>query len=215
MCDRFGDYARGMSAQPGKPKPALGLLVGVIVAWLGIIAVSYASEQITLRRLTTFRDDLAETLPWLAVLVAVAAALGLLMAIRSIGAGVLVGAGALLTVVGLAIQVLPLRQAWDLVKLFQVPGRNIHNYVTWDGSLLVLGVILLILGVRGWATGAKQTQQVLQDGPQYQPGYPSPQQPGQWPGYPGQQPPGQQQGQQPYPPQQSYPPQQHGGNFPG
>lgn len=157
------------------------------------------------------------------------------MSLRVIGAGVVVGAGALLTVGGLAVHVLPIETAFDVAKVFQVPGRNTQSYLTWDGSMLFLGVILLVIGVRRWAVDAKQTPQGVQEGYPYQPVYPRPQQPAPWPGYPGQQGPGQQppgqqgqqQGQQPgYPPhgqQPGYPPQgqppgypqQPGRTFPG
>lgn len=203
-----------MSPQGAKPNPVLGILVGAVAGWLGFVAINYASSQLTLRRLAMFQDELTRTVPWSLAIVAVGAVLAFLLSSKVIGAGALVGSGVVLAGVGLALQVLPIRIAWELAKGFQVPGERMPSYLVWDGSMLAVGIIFLVLGVRRWAADAKRPQGV-QDLPPYQPGYPNPQQPGQLPGQPGQQPgmqPGypQQPGQQP-----TYPPQQPGGTFPG
>lgn len=50
-----------MSAQPAKPNPLLGLVVGAVAAWLGTIAVAYASEKLTFNRM--FENSVSDTLP--------------------------------------------------------------------------------------------------------------------------------------------------------
>jgi hypothetical protein len=106
------------------------------------------------------------------------------------------GAGLLLTVVGLAIVLLPVRQAFDLSKLFQFPGtKYFGSYLLFDGSFIVFGIPLLLIGIRRWAVDAKLAKLMrgpgqLQDGSGYQSAYPQQQpqqQPQQWGGYPGQQ----------------------------
>ncbi|MER7248143.1 hypothetical protein [Kribbella sp. NPDC000426] len=174
-----------------KPLPALGLVIGVIVAYAGVVGASYATARLLLR-VQTFRTDVGQMLPWLAALVAIALVLGLLMMAPAIGAGVTTGAGLLLTVSGLAVFLLPVRQAFDLVKLFQFPGTRFNgSYLLYDGSVILLGIPLLLVGLRRWAVEAKLAKLMagpgqLQDSPGYQPGYPQ-QQPQQWGGYPGQQ----------------------------
>jgi hypothetical protein len=164
--------------------------------------------------------DFGRSAPWLVLLLGIALVLGLLMAVPAIGAGAMTGAGAFMTLVGLAFVVLPLRQSFDLVKLFRVPGtRQPFSYSLLDGSFVLLGLILLIVGVRRWVSDAKVYQLLTAQGQAqdraYRPTFPAQagQQPQQWGGYPGQQQPGQQsdQGQQSqyggYPGQQ----QQHSG----
>src|SRR4029079_7192845 len=106
-----------------KPLPALGLVIGVIATYVAVGTASYATTRLTVR-LQLFRDNLGELLPWLALLVVLAVVLGLLMMAPAIGAGVTTGSGLLLTVVGLAVMLLPVRQSFDLVKLFQFPGSR-------------------------------------------------------------------------------------------
>jgi uncharacterized membrane protein YidH (DUF202 family) len=172
-----------------KPLPALGLVVGVIVTYVAVGASSYATGRLT-RRLQTFRDDLGETLPWLALLVVIAVVLGLLMMAPAIGAGVTTGSGLLLTGVGLAAVLLPVRQSFDLLKLFEFPGSRFgSSYLLFDGSMILLGIPLLLVGIRRWNQEAKlarlpQPPGLSQGG--YQSTYP--QQTQQWGGYPGQQP---------------------------
>jgi hypothetical protein len=129
-------------------------------------------------------------------------ALGLLMMAPVIGSGMTTGAGLLLTVSGLAVLLLPVAQAIDLVKLFQFPGsRYGGSYLLFDGSVILFGIPLLLVGIRRWAVDAKLAK--LMAGPgqlQDRGGYPQQ----QWGGYPGQQ------QQPPYPGQQppQYPGQQ-------
>jgi hypothetical protein len=218
---------------PAKPVPGLGLVLGVIVGYAAIVGGSYATTRLAMARAVRLETDLGRTLPWLALLIAIAVVLGVLMAIPAIGAGAMVGTGALMTVVGLAFLVLPLRQVFDLSKAFRVPGTRFPpSYMLFDGSLLLLGLVLLLVGVRRWASDAKVYRLLTAQGQAqdraHTPTSPTnatfPTQPGQqaqqWGGYPGQQaqqPLGQpQQSQQPQQPQQygGYPGQQQSG-YPG
>ena len=177
-----------------KTNPVLGLLVGVVIAWGGVAVVNYAGLKLNIQRTVRFENSLSHGIPWVLLILAVSALIGLLLSIRAIAAGALVGAGALLTLVGLAVFLLPLRQAFDVSKLFVIPGTNPAGYVVWDGSVVFIGAILLVLGVRRWATEARSRPQPLQDGQgYYQPGQQLP------PQYPGQQLPGQQYPGQPFP----------------
>jgi hypothetical protein len=181
-----------------KPLPALGLVIGVIATYAGMVCASYASVRVTMR-IQMFNGNLSKTLPWLLAVIAVAVVLGALMIVPAIGSGVTTGAGLLLTVAGLAMVLLPVRQAFDLSKLFQFPGtRNFGSYLLFDASFVLFGIPLLLVGIRRWAVDAKLAKLPpgpgqLQDGSGYQSGYPQqqpqqqPQQPQQWGGYPGQQ----------------------------
>ncbi|WP_410785543.1 hypothetical protein [Kribbella sp. C-35] len=174
-----------------KPLPALGLVIGVIVTYVAVGTSSYATPRL-MRRLQLFRDDLGDSLPWLALLVVIAVVLGLLMMAPAIGAGVTTGAGLLLTVVGLATMLLPLRQTIDLMKLFEFPGSRVgSSLLLYDGSVVLLGIPLLLVGIRRWSQESKlarlpQPPGLAQGGSGYQSTYP--QQTQQWGGYPGQQP---------------------------
>jgi hypothetical protein len=185
-----------------KPLPALGLVIGVIATYVGMVCASYATARLMLR-MQTFRTDLGHTLPWLAALVAIAVVLGVLMMVPAIGSGVTTGAGALLTVVGLGVLLLPVRQAFDLSKLFQFPGEHYGSYMLFDGAFILFGIPLLLVGIRRWAVDAKLAKPAgapgqIQDSSGYQSTFPQQQQQ-QWGGYPG---------QQQQPPQQQYPGQQ-------
>jgi hypothetical protein len=180
-----------------KPHPALGLVIGIIATYAGMVGASYATARLMLR-VQTYRTDAGQVLPWLAAVVAIAVVLGLLMMAPAIGAGVTTGAGLLLTASGLAVILLPVAQAIDVVKLFQFPGTRFNgSYLLFDGSVVLFGIPLLLVGIRRWAVDAKLAKLVagpqgpgqLQDSRGYQPGYPpqQPQQPQQWGGYPGQQ----------------------------
>jgi hypothetical protein len=188
---------------PAKPVPGLGLVIGVIAGYAGIIGASQATIELVRVRQLAFDHSLARSAPWLALLLAVAVVLGILMAVPAIGAGVMTGTGGLLTVVGLACLLLPVRQAFDLSKLFQVPGTRLPpSYLLFDGSFFLFGFVILIVGVRRWASDAKVTRLLTAQGQAQDRGYQSTfpaqpaQQPQQWGGYPGQQVyPGQQQPQ--------------------
>jgi hypothetical protein len=205
---------------PAKPIPGLGLVLGVILGYLGIVGANYATTRLALVRAMVYKTDFARSLPWIALLLAIAVILGVLMAIPAIGAGVMVGTGGLMTVIGLAFLLLPVRTVFDMMKLFEVPGaRPRASYIFFDGSLLLLGLIVLIAGLGRWVSDAKvakalQAQGRAQDNRGYQPtfpGQPNPQQ-GQWGGYPGQQQrPGGHPGQQ----AAGYPGQQQAGAYPG
>ncbi|WP_427889002.1 hypothetical protein ACQHIV_37120 [Kribbella sp. GL6] len=167
-----------------KPLPALGLVIGVIACYVAILCAQYSTTKLLLR-MQMYRTDPDQLLPGLGILLVVAVVLGVLMMVPSIGAGVTTGAGALLAVVGLAALVLPMRQAFDFGRLFQFPGSRYGGYLLFDGSFLLFGIPLLLVGIRRWAQEAKMFK-LLQ----------GPQQPQQWGGYPG---------QQPLPPQPQYP----------
>lgn len=202
-----------------KSNPLLGLLIGVVVAWGGVAVVNYAGIKLNMQRTMRFENSLSGGIPWVLLILAASLLVGLVLSIRAIAGGALLGAGGMLTLVGVAVYLLPLRQAFDLSKLFVIPGTNTAGYIVWDGSVVFVGAVLLVLGVRRVATDARRTPQPLQDGPgYYQPGQqlPTPQYPGQqyqgqhYPGqtFPGQPNPGQQgQWQQGQPPQDG--PQQH------
>jgi hypothetical protein len=184
-----------------KPKPLLGLVVGVVVGWLGTTVASYAGAKVNIARTELLNTDLAETLPYVALLLGAAAVLGLLMAIRAIGAGVMAGAGALMTAAGLAVQVLPIRTAIDVARLFDLPGQRPFGYIMWNGSVVFFGMVLLVAGIGRWIADARRTPnqpQQIQDTPNFYPGYPT--QPQHHGYHPGQQPglhqPGQHPGQQ-------------------
>lgn len=183
-----------------KPLPALGLVVGLIAGYGAIVGASYATTRL-LQRVVMLRADAADTLPWLAALLAIAAVLSLLMMIPAIGSGVTTGAGLFMTAVGLAVLLLPARTAFDFSRLFEVPGSRVRgSYLLFDGSLVLFGVVLLLVGMRRWAVDAKLWRALQNNG-----GYPQPQ---QWGGYPGQQPLPPLPGQQPYHPGQQPPPYQ-------
>ena len=156
------------------------------------------------RRQTTFDSIVSHGLQWFALLLGLAVVTGLLMAPRRIGAGVMVGAGALMGLAGLIVQLLPLRQSADLVKLFQVPGNRFLPYLLLDGSVMFMGAVLLVAGIGRWAADGKVANLAAQGQLQDYRG----QQPQQWGGFPGQQqrqpPPGQ--APAPYHPGQQQPP---------
>ncbi|MEU0094233.1 hypothetical protein [Kribbella sp. NPDC006257] len=195
-----------------KSNPLLGLPVGVVVAWAGVAVVNYAGVKLNLLRTVRFENSLSGGIPWVLLILAASLVVGLVLSIRPIAGGALLGAGGMLTLVGVAVYLLPLRQAFNLSKLFVIPGTNTAGYIVWDGSVVFVGAVLLALGVRRVATDARRTPQPLQDGPgYYQPGQqlPTPQYPGQqYPGqtFPGQPNPGQQgQWQHGQPPQDGPP----------
>ncbi|WP_433009399.1 hypothetical protein [Kribbella sp. CA-294648] len=202
--------------RPANQLPGIigGVVTGLAVAWLSLMAVSYASGHM-MQRLVRLRND-GSTLLWAVLIVVIAVVVGLLMSIRPIGAGVMVGAGLLWSGVGLALQVLPIRLAFDLSKLFEFPGRpRFRSSIVWDGSILFLGALVLVLGLRRLVQDARRTAPGVQDTfPTGQPGlypqhstFPQPgahPQPGTFP-----QPGNPQQG--PYPQQGTYPP---AGNYP-
>jgi hypothetical protein len=176
----------------GKTNVPLGVVIGLVTGWLATVAVSYAGARL-MRRTMMLNDDLTSSLPWVVLILAVAAGLGLLLSIRAIAGGALVGAGLLMAGVSLAIQVLPIRQAVHLTKLFEVPGTRPQGYIAWDGSVLFVGTLLLVLGIArvisDGRAGRSQAQGPLPYGqyPTQYPGQPPTQYPGQQPTqYPGQ-----------------------------
>lgn len=192
---------------PAKPNPVLGLVLGIIVGYAGIVGASYAGTRLALTRQVRFDSVLEHGLQWLVLLAVIAVVVGLLMAIRTIGAGVMVGAGALMTVAGLVVMLAPIRAAYDVIKLFEVPGTRTLAYMLTDGSALFIGIVLLIAGIGRWAGDARTARALRGESGGYTPAFAP--QPQQWGGYPGQQ-------QQPQPHPQAYPGQQPPGNtFPG
>jgi hypothetical protein len=192
---------------PAKPNPVLGLVLGIIVGYAGIVGASYAGTRLALTRQVRFDSVLEHGLQWLVLLAVIAVVVGLLMAVRTIGAGVMVGAGALMTVAGLVVMLAPIRAAYDVIKLFEVPGTRTLAYMLTDGSALFIGIVLLIAGIGRWAGDARTTRALRGESGGYNPAFAP--QPQQWGGYPGQQ-------QQPQPHPQAYPGQQPPGNtFPG
>jgi len=194
---------------PAKPNPALGLVLGIIVGYAGVVGGSYAGTRLALARQVRFDSIINHGLQWLVLLIVIAAVVGLLMAVRKIGAGVMVGAGGLMTVAALAVLLAPIHAAYDVIKLFQIPGSRMVPYMLSDGSALFLGIVLLIAGIGRWAGDAKTTAALGGDQRGYNPAIPAQQ---QWGGYPGQQ---QQPQPQPYPGQQPYHPGQQQDKYPG
>ncbi|MEU4395272.1 hypothetical protein [Kribbella sp. NPDC023855] len=139
-----------------------GVVTGVVVAWLSMMALSYASGHMMLR-LIRYQND-GSSLMWAVLIVVIAAVVGLLMSIRPIAAGVMIGAGLLWTVVSLALHVLPIRLAIDLSKLFEVPGQpRFRSSIAWDGSMLFVGVLLIALGASRLLHDARKTALRVQD----------------------------------------------------
>jgi hypothetical protein len=198
------------------PKALIGVVAGILLGWLTVALGSYAGTELYTRRLQRFDDAQSETLPWLVLLVVIGLVMGGLMSIRSFGSGVMAGTGLLMAVAGVAVQVLPIRSVIDLLDFFELPGRESRGgggLLLVDGALVVLGIVLLVVGVRRMVTDSKremprayldsQAQPGLHPG-QYQPGqYPGQQQPAQY--QPGQYQPGQQQPAQTFPGSQERP----------
>ncbi len=206
------------------PKALIGVVAGVLLGWLTVALGSYAGTELYTRRLQRFDDAASETLPWLVLLVVIGLVLGGLMSIRSFGAGVMAGAGLLMTVAATAIQVLPIRSVIDVIKLFELPGvryRGGGGLLLVDGALVVLGIVLLVVGVRRMVTDSKREMPRAYLDSNARPGlHPGQYHPGQQPQgqyHPGQQPPSQYQPGQYQPGQQpGQRPGQHPGNtFPG
>jgi hypothetical protein len=199
---------------PAKPIPGLGLVIGVILGYVTMVGSSLAMTRLAMVR-AQFRDaGLDGSLAWLGLLLAIALVLGVLMAIPAIGAGVMTGAGAFMTLFGLVFVLLPMRQAFDVVKLFRVPGTRLpFSYSLLDGSFLLLGLVLLIVGARRWASDAKVHRLLTAQGQAqdraYNPAFAGQPAQQQWGGYPGQQP------QQTFPGQQPHGQQPQHGGYPG
>jgi hypothetical protein len=194
---------------PAKPNPGLGLVLGLVLGYLDIAVASYAANRLAIARQVSFDSAFGHGLQWLVLLLVIALVNGLLMAPRKIGAGVMVGTGLLMTLSGLAVQLLPLPRAVDVSKVFELFGDKFLPYLLLDGSVLFMGLIFLVAGIGRWVADAKLTPSTGQgqlQGYQGQPPMFPAHQPQQW-GYPGQQQqpphPGQQPAQQPpYPGQQ-------------
>ncbi|GAB3840053.1 hypothetical protein GCM10028799_82890 [Kribbella italica] len=196
----------------------IGVVTGVVLGWLTVALASHTGTEVYLRRVQQIESTQSETLAWLLALVAIGLVLGGLMSIRSFGSGVMAGAGLLMTVAGVTVQVLPIGTAIDLMQLFELPGQPVRGSVLLlDGVLVVFGVLLLVAGVRRMVVDAKREMPLAYRDSQAQPGLhpgqyqPAQYQPGQY--HPGQQPPSQYHpGQQPgqHPGQQ-----QPGQTFPG
>lgn len=146
-----------------------GLVLGLLFGWGAVIALNEAGLKLAQYRAQLFNEDLGKTAPWLAVIVAAGIILGLVLGARGgFGAGALTGAGLLMTAAGLAVQLVPIRTAVDLTEWFEWPGgRRNFGYTLWDGSILFIGLILLVVGLmRMRSVGSK---------PQYPQGpYPGP-----------------------------------------
>ncbi|WBQ06611.1 hypothetical protein [Kribbella sp. CA-293567] len=147
-----------------KPQLGLGIVVGVVAGWLATVVVSYAGVSL-LRRVATFNGDLIRSLPWVVLILAAGAALALVLSIRTIAGGALLGAGLLMTFVGLAVQVLPIRHAFEFAKIFQLPGTRYQGYSEWDGSTMFVGVLLLVLGITRLRDDSRRRPTRLQDSP--------------------------------------------------
>ena len=159
-----------LEAMSAKPRTLLGLIVGAVAAWLAVTAVAYAGRELTLLR-TNFKDGPANSWPWVLVILVAALLVGLLLSSWRIAGGAMVGAGLLMTVAGLGVQVLPMRQAVQLSRLFDVGKSSYNGYVLWDGTVLLIGVMLLVMGFRRLAADARYVPlplpPVQQDAPTY------------------------------------------------
>ena len=156
----------------------VGFLLGVLVGWAAVITLNEAGFRMAQYRVVTFRTSLDKTLPWMFAIIAVAIVLGLLLGMKnSFGAGALVGAGLLMTGIGVLVQVLSVREAAQLAEWFELPGgRRIFGYTLWDGSTLFLGVVLLMIGLMRWRSTTQRTAPAYPGGP-----YPYQQPAGQFP----------------------------------
>ncbi len=136
-----------------------GLVLGVIIGWAATVAVNTSGSRLATYRAVRFDTDYGKTLPWLLLLVATAIVLGLLLSANSpFGAGALVGAGGLMAAAGLGAQVLPIKTVLDMAKLFEIPDQRIPGWLLWDGSLLFVGIVLFVLGLRRWSSSATAPQ---------------------------------------------------------
>jgi hypothetical protein len=147
---------------------------------------SYAGTELYLRRVQRFENAQSETLPWLLALIGIGLVLGALMSIRSFGAGVMTGTGLLMAIAGVAVQVVPIATAVDLIRVFELPGQSPRGGVLLlDGALVVVGVVLLVAGARRMAVDSKREMPPYYLDSQAQPGlHPGQYQPGQY--HPGQ-----------------------------
>ncbi|ADB34894.1 hypothetical protein Kfla_5890 [Kribbella flavida DSM 17836] len=134
------------------PNALIGVVLGILLGWAAVALVAYAGTELYTRRAARMADVGAEALPWLLALLAASVVLGVLMSLRSIGAGVMTGAGLLMAVTGVAVQLLPIRTVIDLIKLFELPGtRPRAGVMLLDGSMLFVGVVLLWSVRAGWS----------------------------------------------------------------
>lgn len=164
----------------------VGFILGVLVGWAAVITLNEAGTRMAQYRVVQFRTALDKTLPWMIAIIAVALVLGLLLGVKnSFGAGALVGAGLLMTGIGVLVQVLPVRDAAKLTEWFELPGgRRVFGYTLWDGSALFVGVVLLVIGLMRWRSADNRPTPAYPGGP-----YPYQQAQGQFPAYqPGQPP---------------------------
>ncbi len=159
----------------------VGFILGVLLGWAAVITLNEAGTRMAQYRVVQFRTAIDKTLPWMLAIIAVALVVGLLLGIKnSFGAGALVGAGLMMTAVGVLVQVLPIRDAAKFTEWFELPGgRRVFGYTLWDGSTLLLGVVLLMIGLMRWRTtnrpapafpGGPYPYQAQGQFPPYQPG---------------------------------------------
>jgi hypothetical protein len=128
-----------------------GLVLGVPLGWIAAVCLNFGTDRITLYRSVRFAANRGSTTGSILLLVFAAVALALLLSSRSpFSSGALVGAGAVLAGAGLLMQIAPIDQAAKLANAFTVGDEPLRGVPLWDGSLLFLGVFLVVLGIRRW-----------------------------------------------------------------
>jgi hypothetical protein len=154
----------------------VGVLIGIVVGWIASVIFNAGSSRLVHLRLARFDEGLAKSLPWLLVILAGAAVLGLLGVFARQVPGAVFGAGLYLTAIGVLLVVLPIRTAMDLSHtVFDLIERRSYGYPL-NGWPIFVGLALLGAGL-----GALRPARSPQVQPQQQ--YPAANlPPGQFPG---------------------------------
>lgn len=131
-----------------------GLVLGVPLGWITAVCLNFATDKIVLYRTVRLTANRGSTSGSITLLIVTAVALALLLSSRRpFSAGALVGAGGVLALAGFLMQVAPIKDAADLADMFTLGDKTVRGLPLWDGSVLFLGVLLLVLGIRRWRSG--------------------------------------------------------------
>lgn len=140
----------------------VGVLIGLVVGWVATIVFNFGSSRLVRLRLQRFDTDLAEALTWTAVVVASAILVGALALFARQLPGGLFGAGLFMTGIGLILTVAPVRFALDVSRtVIDVLDKRAYGAVSFDGTLIFVGVALLAAGLSAFRpdrTAAPQQQ---------------------------------------------------------
>jgi hypothetical protein len=127
-----------------------GLLLGVPLGWIAMVALNYGTDKLYRSVQLAHRGSTSYSV---LLLIIAAVALGAILTSRSpLGAGAAIGAGAVMTLFGVLMQIAPVKDAADIADLFTLGGKPVRGIPLWDGTALFLGVLLLTVGVRRWRT---------------------------------------------------------------